>query len=266
MEHVPTQKNLIYYDNDVHLYNGDFLTIDLNELMEKVNLVITSPPYNVGINYDSHDDTVNYDEYIQFTEQWLTKVYNLLQDDGRICINIPMNHNKNGNIPLLVDFVNVAREVGFQYKTTIIWNKNNISKRSAWGSWLSASAPSVIPHVEVILVMYKYQWKRKTNGKSTITKEEFVKWTNGIWTFGGEKKTKIGHPSPFPLELPTRCIKLFSYESDVVLDPFVGSGTTLVACKNNKRIGIGVELSNKYCNITISRLNSVQQTLFTISE
>jgi site-specific DNA-methyltransferase (adenine-specific) len=266
MEYISTQtqKNLVYYDNDIYLYNDDFLTIDLSDWIGKVNLVVTSPPYNVGIDYDIHHDTIDYSEYLHFTKQWLTKVYKLLQDDGRICINIPFNHNKNGNVPLLVDFVNITRDVGFQYKSTIIWSKNNISKRSTWGSWLSASAPMVIAHVEVILVMYKHQWKRKTTGKSTITKEEFVKWTNGMWTFGGEKKTKIGHPTPFPLELPTRCIKLFSYEGDVVLDPFVGSGTTLISCKNNKRIGVGVEISKEYCEITISRLVSTQQTLFSV--
>jgi site-specific DNA-methyltransferase (adenine-specific) len=100
MEHIPTQKSLIYHDDDIYLYNDNFLTIDISEWIGKVNLIITSPPYNVGINYDLHDDTINYDEYLHFTKKWLLKSYELLQDDGRICINIPMSQNKSGNIPL----------------------------------------------------------------------------------------------------------------------------------------------------------------------
>jgi site-specific DNA-methyltransferase (adenine-specific) len=120
---------------------------------------------------------------------------------------------------------------------------------------MSASAPYVIAPVEVVLILYKDQWKKTSGSKqSDITKEEFIAWTNGIWTFNGESKKRIGHPAPFPIELPRRCIKLFSFVGDVILDPFVGSGTTLIAaCMNNRR-GIGVDIDKTYCDLAIKRL------------
>ncbi len=120
---------------------------------------------------------------------------------------------------------------------------------------MSASAPYVIAPVEIIVVMYKNKWK-KTGGTrvSDITKKEFMSWTNGLWTFSGESKKKIGHPAPFPVELPKRCIKLFTFVGDTVLDPFLGSGTTLIAAYLNNRKGIGVEVDKNYCELAIKRL------------
>ncbi|MGL6022605.1 MAG: DNA-methyltransferase [Chitinophagaceae bacterium] len=132
----------------------------------------------------------------------------------------------------------MAQKVGWKYKSTIVWNEGNISRRTAWSSWKSASAP-----VELIVVLYKEEWK-KTNGtkKSDITGDEFKDWTQGVWTFNGDSKKRIGHPAPFPKELPYRCIKLFSYEENVVFDPFAGSGTTLLVAEKLNRKSIGVEL------------------------
>ena len=124
-----------------------------------------------------------------------------------------MDKNKGGNKSVGADLTKIAQEIGWKYHSTIVWNEGNISRRTAWGSWLSASAPYVIAPVELIVVLYKEQWK-KTRGskKSDITKKEFMEWTNGLWTFNGESKKRIGHPAPFPKELPYRCIKLFSYQ------------------------------------------------------
>jgi len=125
---------------------------------------------------------------------------------------------------------------------------------------MSASAPYVIAPVEVILILYKKNWKKISGSqKSDITKKEFMEWTNGVWSFSGESKKKIGHPAPFPVELPRRCIKLFSYVGDVVLDPFLGSGTTLIAAYLNKRKGIGVEIDKEYCDLAIKRLKQDAQ-------
>jgi site-specific DNA-methyltransferase (adenine-specific) len=107
--------------------------------------------------------------------------------------------------------------------------------------------------VEAIIVMHKGDWKKHAGGISTISKEEFTKWTIGVWDFNAEK-TKIGHPAPFPVDLPERCIKLFSYADDVILDPFVGSGTTLIACLRTGRAGIGVEIDEKYCEVAKNRI------------
>ena len=183
---------------------------------------------------------------------------------GIFFVNIPLDKNKNGLKPVYADFVEIAKEVGFKYQSTIVWNEQNISRRTAWGSWLSASAPYVIAPVEMIVVMYKKQWKRLNKGESTINKEEFIEWTNGVWTFSGESKKRVGHPAPFPLELPKRCIKLFSYKDDLILDPFVGSGTTLISAYKEGRKAIGTEIDEKFVNLAIKRINSslfLQQNL-----
>lgn len=220
-----------------------------------VNLTITSPPYNLDINYNNSNDSTSYDEYLNFTKKWLDNVYYWTSDTGRLCLNIPLDRNKGGKKSVGADITNIAKKVGWQYHSTIIWNEGNISKRTAWGSFMSASAPSVIAPVELILVLYKNSWKRKKQGKNDITKENFMNWTNGLWTFNGESKRRIGHPAPFPRELPKRCIKLFSFVGDTVLDPFCGSGTSLIESINNQRIGIGIELDKDYCNLIKTRIS-----------
>lgn len=242
------------YENKIKIFENDFLNIDLRSWKGKINLIITSPPYNVGINYNIHDDTSIYEDYLHFSKRWLTKAYDLLADDGRICLNIPLDKNKNGLRSVYADIVTIAKEVGFRYQSTIIWNEQNISRRTAWGSWLSASAPYVIAPVETIVLLYKNQWKRKNKGTSTIKKEEFIEWTNGVWTFNGEKRKRIGHPAPFPIELPRRCIKLFSFKEDVILDPFLGSGSTLIATYEEGRRGIGVEIDPSYVELSVKRI------------
>lgn len=221
-----------------------------------VDLIITSPPYNVDIHYNSHKDDLSYIEYLEFAEKWLKKCYELARNDGRFCLNIPLDKNKGGQQAVCTDITNIARAVGWNYHSTIIWNEGNISRRTAWGSWMSASAPYVIAPVEVILVLYKTNWK-KNNGRkqNDITKQEFMDWTNGVWKFNGQtKKGAGGHPAPFPVELPRRCIKLFSFVGDTILDPFLGSGSTLIAASMHKRRGIGVDIDEKYCDIAIKRL------------
>lgn len=143
----------------------------------------------------------------------------LVKDDGRFCLNIPLDKNKGGQQSVCADITTIAKQVGWKYHSTIIWNEQNISRRTAWGSWLSASAPYVIAPVEVIVVLYKNRWKKISGSrKSDISKKEFMEWTNGVWNFMGESKKKVGHPTPFPVELPKRCIKLFSFVGDTILD------------------------------------------------
>ncbi|MCA8835937.1 MAG: site-specific DNA-methyltransferase, partial [Proteobacteria bacterium] len=150
----------------------------------------------------------------------------------------------------------IAKKVGWKYHSTIIWNEGNISRRTAWGSWLSASAPYVIAPVEVIVVLYKKHWKKTKEEKiNDITKQEFMDWTNGLWTFNGQsKKGAGGHPAAFPLELPRRCVKLFSFVGDTIFDPFLGSGSTMIAAHLNNRKAVGVDISKTYCDIAIERL------------
>lgn len=238
--------------DDLTIYLTDFLKAPIDD--NAIDLIVTSPPYNVGIDYGDYNDKGIYKEYLDFSIQWLKRAIKTLKNDGRMCLNIPLDKNKGGQKSVATDLTYLAKEVGFQYHSTIIWNEGNISRRTAWGSFLSASAPYVIAPVEVIVVLYKNTWKKQKRGISDINKKDFMDWTNGLWTFQGESKKRIGHPAPFPLELPRRCIKLFTYVGDIVLDPFLGSGTTLIACHNNNRKGIGVEIDPKYYDLAIKRI------------
>lgn len=239
------------YDN-ITIYNEDFLKPFLKE--ESVDLIITSPPYNVGIDYGKYEDANSYKEYLEFSRKWLKQAFRVLKKDGRMCLNIPLDKNKGGNKSVGADLTVIAKQTGFHYHSTIIWNEGNISRRTAWGSFMSASAPYVIAPVEVIVILFKESWKKHQRGLSDITKKEFMEWTNGLWTFNGESKKRVGHPAPFPIELPRRCIKLFSYVNDVVLDPFLGSGTTLIASKLNNRQGVGVDIDPEYYTLAIKRI------------
>jgi len=251
--------NLYFESDSIQIYNNDILTIGTIE-EKSVDLVVTSPPYNVDIKYNSHNDTMSYADYLSFTREWLSKCYKLIKDDGRFCLNIPLDKNKGGQQSVCADITTIAKKVGFKYHSTIIWNEQNISRRTAWGSWLSASAPYVIAPVEVIVVLYKKDWKKTCgSGKSDITREQFLEWTNGVWNFNGESKKRVGHPAPFPVELPKRCIKLFSFVGDTIFDPFLGSGSTLLACLQTERRGIGVEMDEKYCELAKKRLVTEEQ-------
>ncbi len=247
-------KNNVFFEQDRVLIINDSVFKTKKIKPNSVDLVVTSPPYNVDINYNSHNDKISYEQYKKFSEEWISRCYDWLKDDGRFCLNIPLDKNKGGQQSVGADLTRIAKEVGFQYHTTIIWNEGNISRRTAWGSWKSASAPYVISPVELIVVFYKKTWK-KTSGsqESDISKENFLEWTNGLWSFSGESKNKIGHPAPFPVQLPRRCIQLFSFVGDTVLDPFLGSGTTLIASYLYDRNGIGIEIDPHYCQIALSR-------------
>jgi site-specific DNA-methyltransferase (adenine-specific) len=222
---------------------------------ETIDLIITSPPYNVGKDYGSkEEDNLTYEEYLKFSETWLKNCYLWAKKTGRLCLNIPLDKNKNGKNSVYADITIIAKKIGWKYQTTIIWNEQNISKRTAWGSWMSASAPFVISPVEVIVVFYKEEWKKISLESPDINKWDFMEWTNGLWTFNGENSKKIGHPSPFPRELPKRCVKLFSFIGDTVLDPFAGSGTTLIEAINHQRKALGLETNQKYIETSHERI------------
>ena len=244
-------------DGRIKIINDNFLKTNAIE-ENSIDLIITSPPYNVDIHYNSFNDDISYENYLEFTAEWLKKAYSLVKLDGRMCLNIPLDKSKGRNEAgfqsVYADIVTIAKKVGWKYFSTIIWNEGNISRRTAWGSWLSASAPYVISPVEIIVIFYKSKWRKLKKGKSDITKSEFIEWTNGLWTFPGESRKKVKHPAPFPVELPKRCIKLFSFIGDTVLDPFLGSGSTLIACALLNRRGIGVEIDRSYCNLSKKRL------------
>ena len=247
------EERAVVREGDLTLIRDDFLTT--TAIPERsVDLIVTSPPYNVSIEYGAVRDDISYSEYLEFTRRWLQRAWAFSRDDGRLCLNIPLDKNLGGQQPVYGDILRLAREAGWRYHSTIIWNEQNISRRTAWGSWRSARAPYVIAPVEVILIMYREQWRKARPGMSDISRDEFIDWTNGVWTFGGEKRKKTRHPAPFPVELPRRCIRLFSYVGDTVLDPFLGSGTTLLVCAELGRKGIGVEIDPVYCEVAEERI------------
>lgn len=243
-----------YFSVDgIDIIKDDFLKVQIKE--KSIDLIVTSPPYNLNMNYGEYKDGLPYNEYLKFTGNWLKKAFDSTKRDGRLCLNIPLDKNKNGNQSVCADITEIAKQVGWKYKNTIIWNEGNISRRTAWGSWLSASAPCVIAPVETIVIFYKKDWKKTSGSKiSDIDKREFIEWTNGLWTFQGESKKRVGHPAPYPLELAKRCIKMFSFVRDTILDPFLGSGTTLIAAKLLNRNGVGVEIDETYCKLAKKRL------------
>lgn len=217
-----------------------------------IDLVITSPPYNLAKQYDNVDDNLSYDEYLLFSERWLKKCWALSKSDGRLCMNVPLDTSKGEYRSLGADITCIAKQVGWKYRTTIVWNEGHVSKSFARGSFMSARSPHIIAPVELIIVMYKQHWKKVRLGVSDITQEEFIEWTNGLWSFPGARQRT--HPAPFPIELPKRCIKLFSFNGEIILDPFMGSGTTLVASKMLHRRSIGIEISEKFCHLAFKRI------------
>jgi site-specific DNA-methyltransferase (adenine-specific) len=228
-----------------------------------IDLIVTSPPYNVGIDYNSNNDELSYQQYLEFSEQWMANCYQWSNNQARFVLNIPLDKNKGGLKSVGADLTTIAQRVGWKYQSTIVWNEGNISRRTAWGSFCSASAPFVIAPVELIVVLYKDTWKKTYGSKvSDIKKEEFMAWTNGLWTFNGESAKRIGHPAPFPKELPYRAIKLFSYVGDVVFDPFTGSGTTLIQANNTGRIGVGLDIDQTYCELAKQRILQETGDLF----
>ena len=197
---------LFFEAKGLRIYNDDFLTTKRID-RASIDLTVTSPPYSVDIKYGEYNDNIPYSEYLSFTEKWLGRCLDFSKPDGRLCLNIPLDKNKGGQQSVSADITTIAKKVGWKYHSTIIWNEQNISRRTAWGSWLSASAPYVIAPVEVILVLYKEKWIKEKKGSSDVSREEFLEWTNGVWSFHGESRNRIGHPAPFPVELPRRCIK-----------------------------------------------------------
>lgn len=222
---------------------GDSKTVLKN--VSDVNLVVTPPPYNVGKEYE---DVLTLDEYEQMLVDVYTACYSCMSENSRICVNVPYNmKHPNGEIfnPYICNYNALARS-NFKYRETITWNQNNSDNDTAWGSWCSPSAPWLRHQTEVIIVMYKGDWNLRRKGETDLTSADFLKYVVDIWSMPTARRKKNGHPAPFPVELPKRCIKLFSYIGDMVLDPFAGRGTTLRACRELCRNGVGVELNEKY--------------------
>lgn len=222
-----------------------------------LHLMITSPPYNVSKEYD---DDLSLNEYLNLLKNCFTETYRVLVDGGRACINIA-NIGRKPYIPLSDYVSKIMIEIGFNMRGEIIWNKSaGAGISTAWGSFQSASNPILRDVHEYILIFSKGNYKRERDKeekelrKDNITKEEFIEWTKSVWTMNTESAKRIGHPAPFPEELPNRLIKLFSFTNDIVIDPFMGSGTTAIAAIKNNRNFVGYEINEEYINLANNRI------------
>jgi site-specific DNA-methyltransferase (adenine-specific) len=216
-----------------------------------VALAFTSPPYNVGKDYD---DNMTLEDYLGLIQRVGREVYRVLKPGGRYVINIA-NLGRKPYIPLNSHFYRVLTEVGFLPMGEIIWQKGKgANANCAWGSWKSARSPRLRDLHEYLLVLAKESFSRPDKGESDIEGSEFMEATLSIWNIPAESARKVGHPAPFPVELAARVIKLYTYVEDVVLDPFVGSGTTCVAAKQLKRHYVGFDISPEYCELSEKRL------------
>jgi site-specific DNA-methyltransferase (adenine-specific) len=250
------------------IYNEDcLLTIDRFENLS-IDLVITSPPYNVNLGdnkynktpYDLYNDNLEHKEYLSWLENIFKNLYPKIKSGGRVCINI--GDGKNGNIPTHSDIIQfMTSELNYIPITTIIWQKNNVSNRTSWGSFLSPSCPSFPTPFEYVLVFCKENRKLQYSGEIDIERQEFIDWSLSYWEIAPEKGKKVGHPAPFPIELPKRLMKLFSYKNSLVYDPFMGSGTTALACIKNNRNFVGSEISQQYCELIDKRILELKQQM-----
>lgn len=260
------------------IINGDCIEVMATMPENSVDQVITSPPYGVNIAYDVHDDDMEISEYLEFSRKWLTEVYRLLKDDGRIALNIPYEINrqtKGGRIFFVSEVYQVMKEIGFKFFGIVDLEEQSPhrSKTTAWGSWMSPSSPYIYNPKECVILAYKKhhikkvkgepQWKGeptvKEDGKTKMVysdedKKEFMELVFGQWNYFADTKSLT--KATFSMDIPKKAIKILTYKNDIVLDPFCGSATTMVAAEILDRRWIGIELSPNYTNIGLDRVQS----------
>ena len=220
-----------------------------------IHLMVTSPPYNVKKEYD---EDLSLNEYRTLLKTVFKETYRVLVTGGRACINVA-NLGRKPYIPLHSYIIEDMLEIGFFMRGEIIWNKaSSASPSTAWGSWLSAGNPVLRDIHEYILIFSKESFSRKRgHKKDTITKEDFLEWTKSVWTFPAVSARSIGHPAPFPEELPHRLIQLYTYKGDVILDPFCGSGTACLTALKDERHYIGYDIEPAYVKLANQRIDSL---------
>jgi site-specific DNA-methyltransferase (adenine-specific) len=258
-EGVIVDKNVRYIENHIDSKYINKIFCKSSEMMSElpdnsVHLMITSPPYNVSKEYDQN---LSLDEYLDFLKRVWKETYRVLVPGGRVCVNVA-NLGRKPYIPLHSYIIKDMQEIGYLMRGEIIWNKaSSASPSTAWGSWMSAANPVLRDIHEYILIFSKQTFSRKKQKKeNTISKEQFLEWTKSVWTFPAVSAKKIGHPAPFPTELPYRLIQLYSFKGDVVLDPFVGSGSTCLAALKADRRYIGYDINEKYIKLAENRIKS----------
>jgi site-specific DNA-methyltransferase (adenine-specific) len=268
--------------NKIHV--GDCRKV-MSEFPESsIDLIVTSPPYGVGIDYDVHDDDVYFEEYKEFSKEWLEQAFRVLKDDGRIAVNIPYEINrqsKGGRIFVVAELWKIMQEVGFKFFGVIDLEENSPhrSKTTAWGSWMSPSSPYIYNPKECIILAYKKHHIKKIKGEpewvgvetmveneqgvskkkiiyTEEQKKEFMDLVFGQWEYFADTKSLT--KATFSMDIPNKAIKILTYKNDVVLDPFCGSGTSVVSAIINDRRWIGIELSEEYTKVAMKRIKSFE--------
>ena len=262
------------------IINGDCVKVMASLPESCVDLIVTSPPYNVGIDYDNHNDRLSMEDYWQFTKDWLSESYRILKDDGRIAVNIPYEVNvqdRGGRILFMSEFYQIMKNLGFKFFGLVDLDENSPhrSKTTAWGSWMSPSAPYIYNPKECVILGYKKNHIKKVKGEpqwkgelvdleqedGTIKhkmmyqdedKKEFMSLVYGQWEYFADTKQQT--KATFSMDIPMKAIKILTYKNDLVLDPFAGSGTSLVAAEVSGRRWIGIELSEKYSKVAKDRV------------
>jgi len=262
------------------IINGDCVKVMASLPESCVDLIVTSPPYNVGIEYDKHQDRQSMEDYWQFTKDWLSESFRILKDDGRIAVNIPYEVNvqeRGGRILFMSEFYMIMKNLGFKFYGLVDLNEQSPhrSKTTAWGSWMSPSAPYIYNPKECVILAYKKNHIKKIKGepewvgeiidveqedgttkKKTVYQEEhkkeFMDLVYGQWDYFAD--TKQMTKATFSMDIPMKAIKILTYRNDVVLDPFTGSGTSLCAAEISGRRWIGIELSENYCKVAKDRV------------
>jgi site-specific DNA-methyltransferase (adenine-specific) len=241
---------------------------------------VTSPPYNVNITYDVHKDDLPMDEYYEWTKDWLKEAFRVLKDDGRIAVNVPNELNvqeRGGRILFVAEFWMMMKEVGFKFSGLVDLTEDSPHRvrQTAWGSWMSASAPYVYNPKECIILAYKKTNKKLTKGESQWKgvptdieqpdgsiknkmvyqdedKKEFMNLVFGRWEYFADTRSLT--KATFSMDIPSKAIKILTYKNDIVLDPFMGSGTSAFAAELLDRRWLGIELSPDYTEIARKRV------------
>jgi site-specific DNA-methyltransferase (adenine-specific) len=263
-EDLPGDREVPYVENPVSPEYLDRFLCKSSEKMDElpeasIHLMVTSPPYNASKDYDQD---LSLDEYINLLRNVWQETHRVLVPGGRACINVA-NLGRKPYIPIHAYIIDQMLDIGFLMRGEIIWNKaSSASQSTAWGSWQSAANPVLRDVHEYILVFTKDTFSRKgENKESTIGRDEFLEWTKSIWTFPAVSAKKIGHPAPYPEELPHRLIQLYTFKGDVVLDPFAGSGTTGLVAAKDERHHIGYDVNEDYLELARERISAFRKSL-----
>jgi len=233
---------------------------DAREVLESIpansiELAITSPPYNIRIPYLGYTDNLPPDEYLRWLRGVWKSLHRVLVPGGRFVLNVAPTSIKDFR-PIHHDLSRDLREIGYIMRTEIIWYKQTMGRRTAWGSWRSPSNPHIVPSWEYVLVFSKGQWRLPGDPHAVdITAREFERFSDGFWQIPPERR-RHGHPAPFPEILIERLVKFYSYRGNAVLDMFGGTGTVAAVARRLGRHYVHIDSSHEYCRDALERVRA----------